>query len=352
VVTSLRRRAFTLVELLVVIAIIGILIALLLPAVQSAREAARRSQCSNNMKQLALAVQNYESNNRVYPPGYLGMWGRFGVPCCGITSPGGKDPRDDDSGTWTPIQYIGVLPFLLPQLEQDAVMELMVKPDATNQVMLVDVNRNSREWWNNTSSREAARAFIPAFICPSDNAETETRVHTSTIGAYIIFRTFDSGGPSWAQTRFLTTDNFGRTNYVGVAGKTGLWNDQFRGILTNRSENTPRDVLDGTSNTLLFGEGVWGHLPGDVVRNRSATWMGVGTWITSYDISAGLEHYRFSSRHPGIVQFALADGSVRNFRTSGGKETTTAQPPFPGTIKMLDRLAGMKDGSAVTADSR
>src|SRR4051794_28851838 len=75
-------RGFTLVELLVVIAIIGILIALLLPAVQAAREAARRSQCQNNIRQIALATINYESKHKVFPIGYLGPWGtqNFGNP--------------------------------------------------------------------------------------------------------------------------------------------------------------------------------------------------------------------------------------------------------------------------------
>ena len=96
------RRGFTLVELLVVIAIIGILVALLLPAIQSAREAARRTQCSNNMKQLAVAAQNFHDTYGKFPPGAL-------VSRVGATT-------DLDQG-------IGLLPFLLPYMELNTVSE-------------------------------------------------------------------------------------------------------------------------------------------------------------------------------------------------------------------------------------
>src|SRR5262245_15791655 len=123
------RLAFTLVELLVVIAIIGILVALLLPAVQSAREAARRMQCGNNLKQLGLALLNYESSRGVFP---------FG---CGGTSGGARYAQ---TGTWAA--------FILPQLEQQNLFDTF------------DFKRHM----NDPANQKAVSTIVPGFICPSD----------------------------------------------------------------------------------------------------------------------------------------------------------------------------------------
>src|SRR5438309_10391902 len=105
----LRRRAFTLIELLVVIAIIAVLIGLLLPAVQKVREAAARASCSNNLKQLGLAAQNYVSNQGRMPPGLLG-----------------ETPDPGLKPTYS-LQYVGVLTYLLPYIEQDTVYKQMMQ---------------------------------------------------------------------------------------------------------------------------------------------------------------------------------------------------------------------------------
>ena len=124
--SSFKRRAFTLVELLVVIAIIGILIAMLLPAVQAVREAARRTQCLNNIKQVALACHTYESAHGNFPPGMLEEAIQSGTP--------GEDP-----------QRLGVLCFLLPFMELNNVADL-VEP-TLNPDLLGDDGNGNGVWW-------------------------------------------------------------------------------------------------------------------------------------------------------------------------------------------------------------
>jgi prepilin-type N-terminal cleavage/methylation domain-containing protein len=126
---SRLRRAFTLIELLVVVAIIGILIALLMPAVQAARQAARRIQCTNQLKQIALAIHNYESQFGSFPPGNITEG-----PCCGTRS----------LTTWT----ISILPFL----EQQAVYD----------------RYNFRRFNEDASNRTVRELYMPVYVCPSD----------------------------------------------------------------------------------------------------------------------------------------------------------------------------------------
>jgi len=137
----MRRRAFTLIELLVVIAIIAVLIALLLPAVQQAREAARRSQCKNNLKQLGLALHNYHSSLNVFPPNLV---------------PGGN--FNYSAGNW------GVLAFLNPYLDQTNVYNLMnlSAPTyaSTSPYNIADPN-----------NAKAVAIIVPLFLCPSDRGQ-------------------------------------------------------------------------------------------------------------------------------------------------------------------------------------
>jgi len=134
-----RRRGFTLVELLVVIAIIGILVGLLLPAVQAAREAARRMQCQNNMKQIGLTIHNFESAYRFFPPARVDAAPGFPVTEFGVPAPA--------TGT---IQH-GPGIFLLPYMEQNAIYSLY----------------DLKQTWSSTANAAAISKQIPSFICPS-----------------------------------------------------------------------------------------------------------------------------------------------------------------------------------------
>ncbi len=311
------RAGFTLVELLVVITIIGVLIALLLPAVQAAREAARRSQCCNNLKQIGLAAHNFENAIRRFPPGYLGP-----IPQSADISHG---------------QFVGCLSFLLPYVEADNVWDLMdptADRAAHDGISLFDINKcdpnaSADGYWVSTrpSAWMMAQSRISTFICPSDLPYTKPNP--------VVFTVFQNLG-SMIQMNQLTLgpsgDPLGRTNYLGVAGWLGYVgvpsNDYYRGVFWNRSKIDFRDITDGSSNTLLFGEIMGGNHTSGTLATTSFAWAGAGGFgtfgeegsSTSLDARVPLSDTptgnQFSSYHPGIVNFCLADGSVRPISTT------------------------------------
>jgi prepilin-type N-terminal cleavage/methylation domain-containing protein len=338
-----RGRGFTLVELLVVIAIIGILIALLLPAVQAAREAARRSQCSNNLKQIALAAINYESANKVFPPGSLGDLPT--TPTDGAAPPrytGSLPVPDPDVATLGNFQYLGTLPYLLPPMELDALFEqIQVRTNVRHQ----DV-----PWWSNTPTYQAAQAKISSFTCPSDQPWQRA------VGVYVALRTtWNGAGLVTFRASFLGNNiELGRTNYApvgdynhlnapgwGNSNAFGGWTpiDSMTGIFANRSERRANDILDGLSNTLMFGEGMFAY---NGTNERAASWMGMGPMVlwnglNSNNVKPYGQFAGFTSRHPLIVQFAMADGSVRPLK----------QTISPGVLLVL---GGIRDGRTVSVD--
>ena len=267
------RAAFTLIELLVVIAIIGILVALLLPAVQAAREAARRAQCSNNLKQIVLALHNYQDALGAFPPGTVD----FGVP---------------QSQEW------GWGVFLLPFMEQGPLYRQLAPSQRRFVELLMD-----------PVDRQLCQVPLSTFRCPSD---TTPPLLENTQQP----RDLDGVAP-------VGLDFFGATsNYIGVTGFWDIGVLPSNGVFGPNSKVKFRDIIDGTSHTFAVGERDFYCAAG--------TWAGVRDARASgprgADYALGRISYKmnavknvgnpsccqaFSSSHPNGAHFALCDGSVR-----------------------------------------
>ena len=308
------RRGFTLIELLVVIAIIAILIALLLPAVQQAREAARRTQCKNNLKQLGLACHNFHDTYSRFPAGY------FGAPHTVQPEPSGFFDH----------QWTGVLPQLLPQLEQSNIYERINiwkgvdrRPDPINPGGVLP----ETGYFNDNQTFAVGQAKLSAFRCPSDP-------EIATAGMAAFMHTYEIGASLGSVTLYYfdPPNVLGPTNYLGVAGALGNLSNAWaprKGIFGSRTKFNMRDVTDGTSNTLMFGEATGGP-------EFNFAWIGCGLMPQAYGLSSSAVQnwYQFESFHTGIIQFTLADGSVRAISKNIDAKT-------------FQRLASMQDGEVM-----
>lgn len=272
-------RGFTLIELLVVIAIIAILIALLLPAVQQAREAARRSSCKNNLKQLGLALHNYESIHGLLPPGYL------------------HKPDPAGSGA-NHMGYAWGL-MILPQLEQTSLYQ-----EFSCNIPIFDI-----------AQRTPRERHLPVFLCPSDpfssNAFVVRDDTTSPIEQYGAASYAANWGPSTA------TVNLDDTPLLS------------QGVFYRNSATRFRDLTDGLSNTLFLGERTNGPLPGTSVGGHQyfeTAWSAAVREVTDptddhghmvlfetqfRPNQHGTDDKGLSAPHTGIGQFTMGDGSVR-----------------------------------------
>jgi prepilin-type N-terminal cleavage/methylation domain-containing protein len=297
-VHCVRRSGFTLIELLVVLAISSVLIGLLLPAVQKVREAAARTQCSSNLKQIALAAHNYADTHGTLPPGQLGPYPDIGLGLPPITT-----------------QFVGAFVYLLPFIEQQNLLHQMTR-DLPNDYL--NPSAVYPPWWNYSSASAAAQMRIKLYLCPSDEP------YSNTVATDILTHTFRQGQ---GMELFVGVFNFdeggnllGRTSYAGVAGYGGQINnsanDQYAGIFCNRSAVRLAHVTaaDGASNTLLFGEWLGDFATG--TRRFAPAWIGVGSLPTLYGTQSGTETgpFEFSSKHTGTIQFCMADGSLRGIR--------------------------------------
>ena len=285
----MRRRdsGFTLVELLVVIAIIGILIALLLPAVQAAREAARRMSCSNNLKQIALALANYENALRTFPPGRMGCDGWQSDVCAG--NPGYERPGT--SG------FVMILPYVEEQPLYDA-----IKPFAKGAVYPAspgDSSDGTTTGWRTPEIDAAIKTRPPVFVCPSDTSEPMRS--SGATGSYALV--MGTRGPTYGiDQRKVKHYNTGMFMY--------------------RTVYKIRDVTDGLSHTMFVGEVVLAHTVESSNRwtlgsrhldslrttdNPLNTPPTEGVTVDLYGYSC---NGAFASEHAGGAMFAFGDGHV------------------------------------------
>ncbi|MDE0937818.1 MAG: DUF1559 domain-containing protein [Mariniblastus sp.] len=280
-----KRLAFTLVELLVVIAIIGILIGMLLPAVQQVREAARRVTCANNLKQQALGSLNYESAFAKLPHGY-GF---------NDTAKGGNWRK-----TWS--WSARILPFI----EQNNVHDVLEVSSREFNSVLPWAN-----WSNWDPAKVAAmRTNIDVFRCPSDPSEEDINIST----AFCSNGVPDSHKP--AKSNYAAVYAYKYSNWYNSNSRPA---PQVEGCFGPQNGIDLGYITDGTSNTFLLGERDSAH--------GSAYWVGVGNvnseaaWSSPKAVGRvflfkpnppliGRYYSAFASMHPGGLNFAFADGSV------------------------------------------
>jgi prepilin-type N-terminal cleavage/methylation domain-containing protein/prepilin-type processing-associated H-X9-DG protein len=238
-------RGFTLVELLVVIAIIGILIALLLPAVQAAREAGRRSQCSNNLKQIALALLNYEHNNHSFPPGMT-----MATPSL---NPGFPDSAAPDPGNPTYFHANWIM-IALPYTEQAGVQRTFSSwvfnlTAANANVQTCAINMDTAPAPDGPDNINARQTVLPAMLCPTDSSANRVMYNVGGLNA--------NDGAGWARGNYAC--NAGNIQLGGpqaVDASNPAWANRYlRGIMAcNDQLMDLAGITDGTSNTILAGE--------------------------------------------------------------------------------------------------
>ena len=355
---STRRAGFTLVELLVVITIIGILISLLLPAVQAAREAARRMQCQNNLKQLGLAVLNYESQSSIFPPS--SSW------------PAGVDPFNVPLDNYRANWVILVLPFM----EQQALY---------NSIALASPISGTA----NANNVAARMTSLSTLLCPTDSHNREP-----------FMGSMNAATAAWG-------DNWARGNYaanaaLGIMGASSGevfnaalptssgWKASYqRGVMGANCAVTMAGIRDGTSNTLMLAEiragvvpfdsrgvwalsggssALWGHTNmmymddygpnctnvyadntkagGDIVAALGGSDAAVNEGMPCFGRSDTINDEQTArSMHPGGVNTCFADGSIHWI-----SDNIQSTPSNQWTPSAWDRLNASADGFAITGN--
>lgn len=324
------RRGFTLVELLVVIAIIGILVALLLPAIQAARETARRAQCTNHQKQISLALLEFHDSEKKFPAGRKGCDGNLFFPECQVAAAG-----TDKFGANLGQAGASALVYILPYLEEQALYDLF----QLNEVAVWGV---STTWFNDAKVQQALGMQVNGFTCPSDSDlqplaeyKHEVPARTNVVPGSYALSAGTLGPPNSNEMKFTNTGVFFFVKRFKIS-----------------------QITDGLSKTMFLGETVNGHLAqssnissngnrGNLLRTTAnplnwpaGTDGGAGAMIDNPGTNGCTMCVNavFASRHPGGAVFAYGDGHVSflsdsiDFRTyqwlstRAGGETVTDTP--------------------------
>jgi prepilin-type N-terminal cleavage/methylation domain-containing protein/prepilin-type processing-associated H-X9-DG protein len=286
-----QQKGFTLIELLVVIAIIGVLIGLLLPAVQKVREAAARLQCTNNLKQIGLAMMNYESTYRMFPAGYLDN----------MTT---NRPNSAATSNPDPITGWGWGALILPYLEQESLYK--------------SININSIAM-NNTSAAAIAfrKTVIKGFLCTSDDSSLNTFTISGTGGNFELAKSSYAGingqGELADFDSALGLGMFLRGRGVSIAEVTdGLSNTLFVGERSSKSAKQAVGTLPGVCTWVGALPG--GDLDGETPALYVLGWTGAPSnpaKPNTPEPNGSFHAESYTSRHSGGVNFLLGDGSVR-----------------------------------------
>ncbi|MBT4868335.1 MAG: DUF1559 domain-containing protein [Planctomycetaceae bacterium] len=318
------KKGFTLIELLVVIAIIAILVALLLPAVQQAREAARRSSCQNNLKQLGLALQNYHDQHRVFPPGQINttILGGLNPTQRRFPNPLEATTPDQTLASFERLSGASWMVFILPQIDQ------------ANTYQTWNFNRNVRFNgepinFNPRGIKPPAQTEMKAFYCPTRRSDMKISNYS------FVFRVapnWNKGGNDYAAcngsgTSFndLTRSTWDLTPAQVVNDPTLLLGPRnlHRGMFSVNSSTRMADVSDGTSNVIMVSEvprlnfrlNINGTV--DTLNRRKSSdgwaWGGPATiFSTQFGPNKTLHYSEAGSDHGQIVHVTFADGSVRS----------------------------------------
>jgi prepilin-type N-terminal cleavage/methylation domain-containing protein len=380
-------RGFTLVELLLVVAIIGVLIALLLPAIHKVREASAAAQCTNNLKQICLACHSYHTAHGKLPPGYLGPSSQNHAP-----------------NFWAFLgegQGAGTLAFLLPFLEQDAIYDALdnvtnfAVPPFSGPALPFDWSLapvqpidptygiSANAWYVSSNDEVLATRRIKTFLCPSAPlVDKETVGPTAgnppaTQGGIWILTEYQINGPYTIHGLVASAAPYPElTNYLPNCGARGnnlsshdpVWG-KFGGPFDNRTNYSLNQIADGTSNTIFFGEVTGDMIAGAANSNGGLyyAWMGgnvVGTRLGLGGPSNAL-YDQFASRHTSVVNIALGDGSVKGLRRVVDASVYYAVDPpgmaYPNPVPLppagatewynLQRLGGMADQGEIAGSA-
>lgn len=309
-----KLPGFTLVELLVVIAIIGVMVGLLLPAVQAAREAARRMSCSNNLKQIGLGMHNYEGTYKMLPPALAGANGRLGQP----------STEDDDGFGW----LVNVLPFV----EQQSLYERLA-PNGHYGVLGNQAIRVTFFHWPGVPAGgvlPGGDTIVSTYRCPSSALPAFVPATWQVPGSTAI-------GAGSAVNQHPMSIGYATTDYKGAGGScNGDW-----GVLHKLWEGEPSrfaDVTDGLSNTIMIGEssyvttsvrvrdratvpptefrdwptwiGAFGNGQDETVRINGRTNSPINALTSPGRMYLAISDDSAFSYHPGGAQFSFCDGSV------------------------------------------